>query len=191
MSGWGVSLLVLDTETGGLNPETDALLSVGLVHWQDGQIVRQQEILVDAEGLQCSPKALEVNGIDLDLHHAYSVSRAEAWAQIQEFGRPISRSFIVGHNVQFDLGFVRRLEPERERRAFGSFGRFSLDTIQIMAFMRHAGLLPPGKGLNLTDAMAHFGITMPAGKRHTALADALATAELYTRLLDTIAGVRA
>ena len=42
-------LLVLDTETGGLDPETDALLSVGLVDWRDGLVTRKLEILVDAE----------------------------------------------------------------------------------------------------------------------------------------------
>lgn len=183
-----IRLLVLDTETGGLNPETDALLSVGLVDWIDGQVTRQQEILIDAEALACDQKALAVNGIDLELHHAYSVSRAEAARLIQDFCRPLGRPLICGHNVQFDIGFMRRLfTPEALRQ---TFSHRVMDTLQVLGFLEHAGLIPPGIG-KLDRAMQHFGITMPEGKRHTALADALATAELYARLLGVVGGVAA
>lgn len=43
-------------------------------------------------------------------------------------------------------------------------------------------LFPDGIA-KLDQAIAYFGLTMPAGQRHTALADALATAELYSHLL--------
>lgn len=182
------SLLVIDTETGGLNPETDALLSVGLVDWRDGLVTRQAEILIDAEGLACSPKALEVNGIDIDAHHAYSVTRAEAARLIRDFAAPMGRPWLAGHNAQFDIGFVRRLfTPETLRQ---TFSHRVLDTLQILAFLEHAGLIPPGIG-KLDQAISYFGIEMPEGKRHTALADALATAELYTHLLGTIRKVAA
>lgn len=176
-------LLVLDTETGGLNPETDALLSVGLVDWQDGRVLRQQEILVDAAGLNCDPKALAVNKIDLDLHHAYSVSRAEAAEQIRTFCQPMGRPWLAGHNVQFDIGFVRRLFTPEQLRA--TFSHRVLDTMQVLAYLGHSGKIPDGIG-KLDQALAHFDITMPASQRHTALADALATAALYSSLLGVL-----
>ena len=176
-------LLVLDCETGGLNPETDALLTVGLVDWSDGAVLRQSEILVDAEGLECHPRALEVNGIDLTAHHAYSVPRAYAAKQIQDFCRPMGRAWITGHNAQFDIGFIRRLFTPEALRA--TFSHRVVDTLQILAFLEHAGLIPPGIA-KLDQAMTYFGISMPEGKRHTALADALVTAELYSRLLGTV-----
>jgi DNA polymerase III epsilon subunit-like protein len=182
------ALLVVDTETGGLNPETDALLSVGLVDWCDGAVRRQTEILVDAEGLRCDPKALAVNGIDLDVHHAYSVPRAYAAKQIQDFCRPMGRPILAGHNVQFDIGFIRRLfTPETLRM---TFSHRVMDTLQVLLFLGHAGLVPL-EIAKLDQAMAHFGLTMPPSTRHTALGDALVTAELYTRLLATISGVAA
>lgn len=178
-----IRMLVLDTETGGLSPDTDALLSVGLVDWRDGDVLRQEEILVDAEGLRCEPKALEVNRIDLELHHAYSVTRAEAAERIRDFCAPMGRPIIAGHNVQFDIGFIRRLfAPDVLRK---TFSHRVLDTLQVLLYLGHAGLIP-GEIAKLDQAMAHFGITLPEGKRHTALADALATAELYSRLLRTI-----
>lgn len=180
-----IRLLVLDTETGGLSPETDALLSVGLVDWRDGEVLRSEEILVDAEHLACSEKALTVNNIDLDLHHAYSVTRAEAAERIRDFCAPMGRPVLAGHNVQFDIGFVRRLfAPDVLRK---TFSHRVLDTLQILLYLGHAGLIP-AEIAKLDQAMAHFGIEVTPGKRHTALADALATAELYSHLLHTIKG---
>lgn len=177
------TLLVLDTETGGLDPATDALLTVGLVGWSDGAIRRQTEILIDAEGLRCTDRAMAVNGIDLELHHAHSVSRSEAARQIQAFCRPMGRPWIAGHNAQFDIGFVRRLfTPDVLRQ---TFSHRVMDTMQVLAYLGHAGLIPDGIG-KLDQAIGHFGIVVPEGKRHTALADALATAELYTKLLAVV-----
>ena len=176
-------LLWCDTETGGLNPETDALLSIGLVDWQDGAILREEELCIDPEGLACTPRALEVNGIDLDTHLAYSIPRAEAARRIQAFCQPMGRPWIAGHNVAFDIGFVRRLfDPI----VFGAtFSHRTIDTMQVLAYLGHAGVMSSGIG-RLDQAMDYFGITMPAGKRHTALADARATAEVYTALLNLV-----
>lgn len=181
-------ILWCDTETGGLNPETDALLSVGLVDYQDGKILRSEEVLIDASGLVCDPKALAVNHIDLDLHHAYSVTRVEAAERIRDFCAPMGRPFVGGHNVAFDVSFIRRLFAPDVLRKMVSHR--TLDTLQLLAYLGDSGRIPPGIG-KLDQAMAHFGLTMPEGKRHTALGDALVTAELYTRLLQTIAGVAA
>jgi DNA polymerase-3 subunit epsilon len=157
-----------------------ALLSVGLVDWQDGAVLRQQEILVRPEGLTCDPRALAVNGIDLDAHTARAVSRAEAAQQIAAFCQPMGRPWTAGHNVQFDIGFIRRLFTPDALRA--TLSHRVVDTLQILGYLEHCGKLPAGIA-KLDAAMTHFGITMPEGMRHTALADALATAELYTKLL--------
>lgn len=180
--------MVMDCETGSLDPFTGALLSVGLVDWADGEVLRTEEILIDPEGLACEEKALQVNGIDLELHCAYSVTRAEAAERIKAFCAPMGRPWVCGHNIAFDISFVRRLfTPEELRRVFS---HRPICTMQVLGFLEHAGLIPPGIA-KLDQAMTHFGLAMPEGKRHTALADALVTAELYSRLLQTIAGVKA
>lgn len=176
-------ILWVDTETGGLSPDTHALLSIGLVDWQDGVVLRTDEILVDPEGLACTPKAMEVNGIDLDLHCAYSVSRSEAGQRFREFCRPMARPVVGGHNVEFDLGFIRRLFAQGSLAY--TISHRCLDTMQVLAFMGHAGLIPDGIA-KLDQAIAHFGIRVEAGKRHTALADAIAAAQVYTAALETM-----
>lgn len=174
-------LLVIDTETGGLNPVMDALLSIGLVDWEDGQILRTEEILVDPEGLECGEKAMAVNGIDLDVHLCYSIPRAEAAQRVAAFVGPMNRPWIAGHNAQFDIGFVRRLFDPAELRRLVSHR--VMDTLQVLGYLGHVGIVPEGIG-KLDQAIAHFGIEIEAGKRHTALADAVATAHLYTAMLN-------
>jgi DNA polymerase-3 subunit epsilon len=174
------SLIWIDTETGGLDPKTDALLSVGLVLWKDGQVQDETEILIDAAGLRCTDQAMAVNRIDLDWHHDQSITRSEAAARIADWCERIKRPILCGHNVGFDIGFVRPLFTAEAWRK--TFSHKTIDTMQILAFLGHAGLIPEGIG-KLDQAMAQFGITMPPSERHTALADARATAHLYTAML--------
>ena len=61
----------------------------------------------------------------------------------------------------------------------------SIDTMQILAFLGEVGLIPEGIG-KLEQAIAHFGIEVEPGKRHTALADAIAAARVYTAALETM-----
>lgn len=177
------SLIWCDTETGGLDPKTDALLTVGLVFWQDGMIRDETEILIDAAGLRCTEQAMAVNKIDLDWHHDRSISRPQAAQYIAEWcsGRVRERPWLCGHNLAFDIGFIRPLfTPEAWRRTFSHRG---IDTMHVLAYLGHAGLIPEGIG-KLDQAMQHFGITMSADQRHTALADAKAAAQVYTAMLE-------
>lgn len=175
-----IRLLFIDTETGSLDPFTGALLSVGLVDYAEGSILRTEEILIDPEGLDCEPKAMEVNQIDLDIHCGYSVTRAEAAERIREFCAPMGRPFVCGHNVAFDISFVRRLYTREALRKMWSHR--TICTLQVLGYLGHVGLVPEGIG-KLDQAIAHFGIQIEDGKRHTALADAIATAHLYTAML--------
>ena len=57
--------LYLDTETGGVNPTTDALLTIGLVAHDDTRgILGTEHILVQPEGRAVHVKALAVNHIN-------------------------------------------------------------------------------------------------------------------------------
>lgn len=188
--GQANELLFIDTETGGLDHSQDALLSVGLVHWRDGAILGQQEIWVQPEGLHVGTKALEVNRIDMAHHRKFAVSRREASERMYRLVRswmPWSsekqRVILAGHNVGFDINFVRPL--------FGGYWsklvlHRSVDTSTLLQFLAHTGRIPAGKEASLDQAVRLFGINIPDELRHTALADALGTAELYTRLVNLV-----
>lgn len=181
-----LDLLFIDTETGGLNPETDALLEIGLVRWKDGDVAVQTRCRVASEGLRVTPEALAVNGIDLARHEDTAPSRAwvvdvlDEWFAC-EYGAEKIR--VAGHNVGFDLGFLRMLFGAKwmEQR----FSHRTTDTASVLGFLADAGLVPADIR-SLDKACAHFGIQRE--RAHRALDDAKAAAELYGRLLGMVRG---
>lgn len=57
-----------------------------------------------------------------------------------------------------------------------------MDTAGVLRFLSLANLLPLS-GAGLDEALKHFGIEVPDKKRHTALGDARATAQLLSKLV--------
>ena len=80
---------------------------------------------------------------------------------------------VVGHNVGFDIAFLTR---EAERAGAVWTPSFALDTGHLVAAME-----PALERFDLDSLCRRFGVA--TGGRHTALGDALATAELFVRLI--------
>lgn len=177
-------ILFIDTETGGLDPGKHSLLSVGLVLWREAKIYDTKEIFINDGHLKATKEALEINRIDLDQHRKTAISPAEAIQQIIHF---IKRNFdssekitLAGHNIGFDISFIRYLF-ESQRYKFGSyFSHRSIDTSSILYYLYLAGLLE-SRIVGSSEAFKHFGIEVSG--RHTALGDSIATAELFTKLI--------
>ena len=107
-------LLVIDTETGGLDCNKHSLLSIAGVLWDPGSRVEPifdfyvKELFVTAH-----KKALQVNKIDMNKVWA-GLQPYEAIVKIrsaldEHFGTNRKQIQLVGHNVAFDLGFIQRL----------------------------------------------------------------------------------
>lgn len=183
--------LVIDTETGGLDPLTHSILSVGAVVYRPGQISAQTEIIVMEQHLHLQPEAMVVNRINLVEHRKAGVLPSVAIEQLEDFLAPhfgpTEKIALAGHNVSFDIGFLKRLYrlggQDFERR----FSHRALDTASVLAFLRLAGRLNiPNAGLDA--ALKYFQIPVSEATRHTALIDAIATAKLIDKLLGFIDG---
>jgi DNA polymerase-3 subunit epsilon len=178
-------VVILDTETGGLDPLEHSLLSVGLVSG-DGE--RRLEIYVCEPELRTTPDSMAVNRIDLAHVRAHGLAPVAAVAAIEAFldAMPGPRPVLVaGHNVAFDLAFMRRLYRLAGRPFPRDFGHRTIDTHSLIWALGARGRLPPDvRGSDA--AFAHFDIAPPAEARHTALGDALATRELLRLLLELI-----
>jgi len=74
-------LLFIDTETGGIDPYVHSLLSIGLVVWENGQILAQKEIFVNDGVLNVTQSALLVNQINMDTLYAKIFSAKPGWYQ--------------------------------------------------------------------------------------------------------------
>jgi DNA polymerase-3 subunit epsilon len=178
-------IVVLDTETGGLDPLTHSILSVGLVNGDGSQTL---EFYVKEPEIVTNPRSMKVNRIDLNVVEAEGVSPVEACerldAFIEERGGP-GAVMLVGHNIAFDIAFLRRLYHLAGRFIPDVFAHRTIDTHTLMWALVSRGKLPAHIRGSDT-AFAHFDVSPPPELRHTALGDAVATRELVIKLLELV-----
>jgi DNA polymerase III epsilon subunit-like protein len=185
-------LLVIDTETGGLDPKLFSILSLGASVWRDGAIEDSFEVFIAEPELKTEAEALAVNQINLDWLKSCGFPPPEAVARFhlfldKNFGAPEAREKInlVGHNVSFDVGFLKRLYAFTDYKYGDIFSHRVLDTAGIVRFLIIAGKLPL-ESAGSTALFEYFKIKVEEGKRHTALGDAVATARLLNHLIDVV-----
>jgi DNA polymerase III epsilon subunit-like protein len=186
-------LLVIDTETGGTDPERHSLLSLAGVVWENGAIRGEIEFLVAEPDFSVTARALEINRIDLVAHSRLAVAPRIASGLLEAF---VAGHFndqieagegvvLAGHNVNFDLGFLKRLYRVAGVTFPTFFSHRVVDTASVLRLLAIAGRLP-STAVASSEAFAHLGIAVSAEERHTALGDARATALLLTRLVELI-----
>ena len=174
-------IVFLDTETGGTDPATSPLLTVGLITLTGDELSRPLHLKVKHDSYTVRAEAMAVNGIDLVAHHREAQPPAEVAQAIREYAAEVGRVILGGHNFSFDLGFMRRLMPD----LYSVFRRGFVDTKLSAQFLIHAGLLPRSVGTPLDQLTKHFGIEYGA---HDALEDAQATAKVYVKLMELARG---
>lgn len=179
-------ILIVDTETGGLDPLTSSILSVGAVIWNNGVLEDTYYSLIAEPEIVADPKALAVNGLSLDQIKAEGKTTTTVAMDLMNFcekyGLPY-RCSLGGHNVRFDEGFLKRLF--RLAGLPWKFSHLLVDTQQAGILLQLAGKLPI-KSTKLDDMTAFYKINVREGGKsgkHNALEDASATGLLLTRVL--------
>lgn len=171
-------LLVIDTETTGTNPRLHSLLSFAGVVWDDGVI--GEEFYSDVWPARPviweeSAKELHKNVVGLEMGLDYGF--AYDWIRGKLYDRfPMYPITVVGHNVEFDIAFLNQLGDMS-----ALLSRRTVDTHSIALALQVAGKIPAGQKLDLTSLCDYFNIHVTG--RHTALGDAVATAELFSKLV--------
>jgi DNA polymerase-3 subunit epsilon len=185
-------LLVIDTETGGLDPAANSILSLGAVVWNDGKLEDEFEVFIAEPEIVAGTKALEISGIDVNWLREHGVPPNEAVTRLDLFVREHfspeqlqEKIPLAGHNASFDVDFLKRLYSFTEYKYRELFSHRILDTAGIIRFLILAGKIPL-KGAGADAAFEFFQIKVEEGERHTALGDARATAELLSRAIDLI-----
>ena len=186
-------LLVVDTETGGLDPSRNSILSVGAVVWENGRLGESFEAYVLEPKLQIDDKAMEINRIDLAWLHLHGLNPADAVNRFVDFLRNTFKELhdrkekipIAGHNVNFDVGFLKRLFALAGEDYDEVFSHRILDTAGILRFLALAETIPLSEA-GSTAAFDYFHIDINSSERHTALADARATGQLLTKLVELV-----
>lgn len=183
-------IVFFDTETGGLDPKKNPILSLGLVTLGlDNTLVHQMEIPIEPPlGCEINPIALQKNGIDLGQHLSNPKLRTQEEAS-QLFTRYYEKTkehFGVkevkfgGHNIRFDLDMVNeQFYLGKWPKAFPRFGH-CIDTMNLVASLRSVGRIDI-KSLTLDDAIKFYKIETEGS--HQALNDAISSARLFSKIM--------
>ncbi len=165
-----LTFTVFDTETTGLDPTGgDEIIQIGAVRMVNGRILRGEHIdqLVDPQ------RSIPEAGIPIHHIHPHMVRGMPTI----DVALPVLHSFahdsvLVGHNIAFDMRFLKLKEELTGLR----WDFPLLDTLLL------SSVIHPDQESHSLEAIAdRLGIQISA--RHTALGDALATAEVFQRLI--------
>jgi DNA polymerase-3 subunit alpha (Gram-positive type) len=165
--------VVFDVETTGLSTTHDRIIELAAVKCHRGQIVETFESLIRA-GRPIPEKIRELTGID-DKMLDNAPEEVDVVHRFLEFA---GNSVLVAHHVNFDLGFFQEAV---KRSGLGAVQNPAVDTLELARI-----LFPECSRYRLAALCEYLGI--PLRRHHRALDDAMATAELWNRMLDRIAG---
>ena len=107
--------LVIDTETTGLSPRFNSLLTVGMLHIDVEKdflkILDSSHIFIRHLSGSVNPQALKVNKINIEEHNKTAITPNSACKQINQFidKNSLHKTLLVGHNLHFDRGFLSAL----------------------------------------------------------------------------------
>jgi len=156
------SIVALDIETTGLSAENDAIIEIAAVRFNDRRVEGEWQTLLHP-GRRIPPFITQLTGIT-DSMVVDKPAIREVLPDLQQF---IGNAPIIGHNVGFDVGFLRR---------YGILHRNDLlDTYDLASV-----LLPNAGRYNLSALAQALGV--PVTGAHRAMQDAQTTRLVFQRL---------
>lgn len=175
--------VIIDVETGGFNPNTDALLEIAGVPVEmqaDGTLQRGETWRYHVQpfpGANMEAASLAVNGIDPFHPLRPALPEKEAMTRLLgDIRRAVkdngcNRAVLVGHNAYFDLNFLNAVVArcDIKRNPFHPFSCFDTATLGGVAF---------GQTVLAKAAMA-AGMEWDSNEAHSAAYDAERTADLF------------
>ena len=183
--------LVVDCETGGLNPYEHSILTLGAVVMENGKISKGDRFyaVIKEPNLMMTKEAEYINGLSKTFienrgQDPQAVAEEfQAWLRQWEWPSMIT---LAGTNTDFDRAFIDRLY--NQAGMIHNFSHRSLDIQTGGNLLQHAGIieLPDGEA-SLDNLCTLFGVHRTAKSfPHHALEDAVCTAEVLEKMLDLL-----
>jgi len=160
----GLLYTAFDLETTGLDPQEDAIIALGAVHLLGSRVLRHEvyEALVDP-GRPIPKASTEIHGLTWEMLKG----KPRLEEVLPAFRAFLADTLLLAHNGAFDMAFLRKVGIDQPPL---------VDTL-LLAHL----LFPDLKDHRLERLAERFGV--PVLGRHTALGDALMTAEVYARMI--------
>lgn len=156
--------VVIDIETTGLSPGQNSIIEVAAIKVEGGMEINCFQTLVNPDK-RISPKITKMTGITTTMvKDAPRIDQA-----LPEFIAFLGDWPVVGHNINFDLGFILH---EAKLLGLDYYPSAIIDTLRLG---RAAFADSPNHKLDTL--IKHCGITVDS--THRAMPDVRATAELY------------
>ncbi|MBM2849753.1 MAG: DnaQ exonuclease/DinG helicase family protein, partial [Anaerolineales bacterium] len=156
------TLVALDIETTGLDAERDAIIEIGAIKFKGERVEGELSTLINP-GRKIPPFVTQLTGIT----DAMVTNAPRLNAVLPELEEFAGDAPVIGHNVKFDLGFLRTKRVLRYNDA--------LDTYDLASV-----LLPTAGRYNLGSLAKDLGVILPA--THRALDDCKVTVAVYRAL---------
>jgi len=159
------TLVALDLETTGLESGRDAIIEIGAIRFRGDRVEAEFSTLINP-GRKVPLHITQLTGItDAMLVKAPPISAV--LPELEEF---VGEAPVLGHNVSFDLDFLRAKRALRYNDA--------LDTLDLASV-----LLPTAVRYNLGALAREIGVLTPPGTMHRASVDCRVTMEVYRALV--------
>lgn len=165
-----LTFVAFDTETTGLNPsEGDEIIQLGAVRIMNNRLLYEERIDQLVNPQRPVPRAsVVIHGIDPELLPSQPIINQV----LMGFHAFAANAVLVAHNAAFDMRFLQLKEATTGLR----FDNPVLDTLLLSSVVH-----PNQEGHSLDAIAERFNITIVG--RHTAIGDALATAEVLLKLI--------
>lgn len=172
----GDEVIIYDTETTGLNPKKDEVLSIGAIKVKGNRILTSEmfEVFLRPSG-SISKKSIEIHGIrPCDLDQALDPDEG-----IKKFIEFVGNRPLIGYYLEFDVAMIDKYL----KRWLGIRLPNQKTEVSGLYYDLKIGRIPQGHvDLRFETIMKELGI--PNMGQHNAVNDAIMTAMIYLKIKD-------
>jgi len=162
--------VVVDVETSGMDVASDAVISIGAVAIVDGRVIPADSLeIIVKQATASSRENILVHGVGAQAQ----LNGTDPPHAVRAFLDYVGRAPMLAFHAPFDRSFLARVIKHYINQPFDNPW---LDLAELAP-----ALSPKVPFRSLDEWLGHYGI--PVAVRHSAAADAFATALLMTRLL--------
>ena len=171
-------IAVLDVETTGASADFGhRVIELGIVRIEGGRVIAEYQQLIDPER-RIGPGISVLTGISQEM----VTGQPRFVDQIPAALQLLQGAALMGHNVRFDLSFLRK----EFRRSGQEMSQVLGESVTVLDTVRIARRRFGRGGNGLQNLARRFGIVPTAA--HRALADAQTTASVFEKLIEPVGG---